>query len=216
LSSIHELESKNFLFDMTVSHNSHPSVSTTFTAYTAESGSDSALSGLSRCPDIILELSSQLIASGPRSVPELAARLDSLALPIKAIDFSPQTEWAIASSANGIQVGTKIRTIGSNLGAGKGELRAGNIRQSVQQSLHTTGASRLNYIIAQRPDVEVSVGELAGSFGGLVSEGTVESVSFLMHLHKKKTNRFYLVGNETIFLPRRQQHPKDLSKTGIP
>jgi hypothetical protein len=154
-------------------HSSHPSISST--AYTAESGS--IISSNTRCPDIILDLSNTIFVSGPTLVTDFITRLSSLPLPIKTIDLSPQTEIAIATRSNGIDIGTKIRTKGSNLGAGRGELKAISVRESVRKSLDKTRIARLKYVVAQRPDAEVSVGELAGGFGGLVCEGVVEMVS---------------------------------------
>jgi hypothetical protein len=45
----------------------------------------------------------------------------------------------------------------------------------------------MGYIIAPRIDSEVAVGELAGGFGGLVSEGAVEMVSGFLNKNKRQT-----------------------------
>jgi hypothetical protein len=50
---------------------------------------------------------------------------------------------------------------------------------------HRGKGSRLQWLIAQRPDIEASTGEIAGGFSGLVGEGVCKEVSaieqFVMH-----------------------------------
>jgi hypothetical protein len=86
-----------------------------------------------------------------------------------------------------IPVGTKVATA-SSIGAGRGELRPEAVRQSANASLQRmkildssspgwNQGRRLQWLIAQRPDVGISYGEMAGGFTGLIGEGICEEVS---------------------------------------
>jgi hypothetical protein len=94
-----------------------------------------------------------------------------------------------------LPVGTKVATIGNNgpIGAGRGELGAEAIRRSALASLQRMGLvvdqgraaegitpefeqQGLQWLIAQRPDVGVSLEEIAGGFSGLVREGAIKEV----------------------------------------
>jgi len=150
---------------------SRGSTSTTSTGYTALSEDDTTLF---RCPNLILDSSCNLFRSYYGSLSQLLAQLQSLPLPVTSLDFSPNTETSLRSNEAGISVGTKVRMTGSALGSGRGELRAKKVRESLRRSLEIINTRKLSYLIAPRIDVEISVSELAGSFGGLVGEGVVE------------------------------------------
>jgi hypothetical protein len=165
------------------SHKFNASISTTSTKHTLDSENQSINSIPSRCPDLILDSSSGVFTSAKSPI-DLIANLSSLPIPIRSLDFSPRTEKALGSHLDAT-IGTKVRTNGnSTVASGKGELKAGNVRDSLKQSLTTTKVGHMGYIIAPRIDSEVAVGELAGGFGGLVSEGAVEMVSGLLNEKK--------------------------------
>jgi aryl-alcohol dehydrogenase-like predicted oxidoreductase len=112
---------------------------------------------------------------------ELIGSMHNLHIPIKTIDFLPRTETVIGPLLGDITMGTKVRTIGSTpLGAGPGELRADKLRASLRESLERAKTSRIGYLIAQRMDSMVSIGEVAGGFSGLIGEGVVEMVNSII------------------------------------
>jgi hypothetical protein len=157
-------------------HNSKGSVSTTSTANTVHSGKESLMSNVSNCPEIILDSSSPLYTTFLNDAREFSLQMRALDVPIKTIDLSPRTESAVGPLLADVTLGTKVRTGTSGFVAGRGELKSRNVRDSLSQSLVKTQTSRLGYLIAQRPDAEVSIGEIAGGFGGLVNEGIIEKV----------------------------------------
>lgn len=72
---------------------------------------------------------------------------------------------------------TKVRVFGTSLGVGKGELRAERVRESLKGSLNRLRVDRVRVLFAHRPDAEVPVGEIAGGFGAMESDGWCEMVS---------------------------------------
>jgi aryl-alcohol dehydrogenase-like predicted oxidoreductase len=77
---------------------------------------------------------------------------------------------------SGIEVDTRVTVFGSQLGMGRGELKAARVRESLKGSLNRLKRNKVNTMIVPRPDAEVSLGEIAGGFGGLASEGSCEQV----------------------------------------
>lgn len=161
-------------------HSSHASISTINTAVSFNSTNPDTLIHVSQCPRIILDSTCNLFTSTIQTPSQLLNRLRNLPIPITSLDLSPRTETNIGAHVNETRVGTKVRVLGSSIGTGKGELRSHHIRESVLRSLATTHASKLDYLIAQRVDHEVSVGEVAGGFGGLVCEDIIDMVSLFM------------------------------------
>ncbi|KAF2669923.1 Aldo/keto reductase, partial [Microthyrium microscopicum] len=76
-----------------------------------------------------------------------------------------------AADDGGLAIGTKVNMHGSLLGPGRGELKAGPVRESLKASTSRLKIRRARWLIAQRPDIEACWGELTGGFQGLVAEG---------------------------------------------
>jgi Aldo/keto reductase family len=142
-------------------------------------------------PALILDSSCPLMASQTaKSLPKLLAQLQTLPLPLGAVDTAPTHPSAKQScpesllgdaqvAGRGFAVDTKVRVFGNTLGAGKGELKAARVRESLKGSLDRLRVNRVRVLFAHRPDAEVPVGELAGGFGAMESDGWCEMVSIM-------------------------------------
>jgi hypothetical protein len=138
-------------------------------------------------PSLILDASCPLVSQCKTAdLPALLDHLKSLTIPIRGIDASPDQQNLPGRPSNGLEsklgavrnrseigFGTKVSTQGSLLGAGSGELHAHKVRESLLNSLKRTRRQKISWLIAQRPDYAVSLGEMTGGFEALVGEGLV-------------------------------------------
>jgi len=137
-------------------------------------------------PALILDSSSRLLASQTaKSLPGLLAQFQTLPLPLAAVVTAPSHPSARQNCAESLlgdanvaglafAVDTKVRVFGRGLGVGKGELKAARVRESLKGSLDRLRVNRVRVLFAHRPDAEVPVGELAGGFGAMESDGWCE------------------------------------------
>jgi aryl-alcohol dehydrogenase-like predicted oxidoreductase len=202
-----------FMNDNMAHHVSHSSISTINTAVSYTSTNADTLIHISQCPRIILDSTCNLFTSTIQSPSQLLNRLKNQPIPITALDLCPRTETNIGAHHNDVRIGTKVRVLGSSIGTGKGELRSSNVRESVLRSLATTHASKMDYLIAQRVDHEVSVCEVAGGFGGLVCEGIIDAVclGYLISVYSMKMcTDMVAVGSSAISATRSAEHHEGL------
>jgi hypothetical protein len=176
------------------SHAPNLSISTTSTLYTIHSASVSPTSAHTPShPSLILDSTCSAYAQNATNLPEFTAALKKLPIPVTCIDLTPTTEGKIGGRLHEseLKVGTRVRIASMTpLGVGNGELRASNVRESLRQSLVRLGSGRVEYLVAQRPDMDVSVGELTGGFGALVYEGLISKVCVSSWSRKIVFNRF--------------------------